>query len=475
MSTSPTVEQILSAIAGSAAAQLATDMPLGTSTLAGVPAAGTSSDLPLTTLGSGEVYSLPCILRAAAGVMEFASTQYDVDAINPGSLASSVLIFTGLLETTDVGLEARPNGKQKLRLVDLSSIKDISSRMRTKKMVETFYLSAINTAVVPAAASQTYLSYISSTAVSLIKGANPDLAPEGMKDASDRIQKLVANFGGCAKAPAVSAVADTKAAQYGGKAYTDLTPPSATAVEAEPIVVPWTSSRPHTFGGAGVLIEMVDRNNNAVSVTKADGALVYGVQFNISPETLTVNSVQVINRFQTMASWVEEHWGGELDQISFSGKSFSFNVQLATRYLTILSRRDSGAYQELRDLMSLYQTNGLVLQGPSVHDGSRQIRKFYVPTSQKSVRQILNHPRTGMVKERLYVRLTFQGFMQCLGYFESIEVTEDAQNPYQMSYSVNFKSEMTTYTIGRELGEDVTGVGSVAATVSSDDTQATSG
>ena len=474
MSTSPTAAEILSAIVNGAAAPMVAAMPLNTSSLSGVPAAGNSTDPPLTSIGSGVLYNLVCILQAAANVMEFAASEYGVDAINPNNNASTALVYTGLLETTDVGLEARPNGGQKLRITDLNSVKDISSRFRTRASVTPFYLAVINAAVVPSAASQTYLKTVAGTTLALIKSADPEMSPEGVKFATDTIQKMVSELGGCSvSVPASSTgasasaavVADTKATQYGGKGftkyagghYTDETGTSAYTVEdSSPVVSQWSSSRTHTFGGAGVLIEMVDRNKRAVSVTKADGSRVYGVQFNISPETLTVNSVQVINRFQTLASWVEEHWGSELDQISFSGKSFSFNVQLESRYLTVISRRDFSAYKELRDLMQLYQTNGLILQGPSVLDSTRQVREFYTPASQLPVRKILTHPRTGMVKERLYVRLTFQGFMQCMGYFESIEVTEDAQNPFQMSYSLNFKSEMTTYTVGRDPADSAT-------------------
>lgn len=204
----------------------------------------------------------------------------------------------------------------------------------------------------------------------------------------------------------------------------------------------FTASRP---GAHYVTVELLDSDMRPTAITKSGGAIVKGLRLQMSPETLAINSVKVINRYQTLTSWVEEHWGDEMDQLTFSGKSLGFiSTVNGRKLLAIDSRSSSAAYKEMKKLISIVKSNGLVIQGASVGDPSRAVREFYSPNSTTPVRKIISHPRAGMVKERMYVKITFD-FVSCIGYFESFEVAESASNPFLVSYNISFRSEMTRY------------------------------
>ena len=44
----------------------------------------------------------------------------------------------------------------------------------------------------------------------------------------------------------------------------------------------------------------------------------------VNPTSLNINMSKIINRTQTMTGWIEEHWGEELDTVTFQGASAAF-------------------------------------------------------------------------------------------------------------------------------------------------------
>jgi hypothetical protein len=213
-----------------------------------------------------------------------------------------------------------------------------------------------------------------------------------------------------------------------------------------------------------MIIDYVDSDLKAVYIELKDGSTIESLKLTPNPESLVISSSKIVNRYNTMTRWVEEHWGDDLDSISFSGSTYSFNVKIdatesnsSNQYkgLSVLGRSTSESYQFLRALINIYRTNGYLYQedngytmssSPSteqeIYEYSMMNRFLNQNPSFKG-----NHPRQGMIRERLYNRISFD-YVTFLGYFESFDITEDSSNPFRLIYSTVFKSEKTIWTVG---------------------------
>ena len=190
-------------------------------------------------------------------------------------------------------------------------------------------------------------------------------------------------------------------------------------------------------------VQVVDAEGTSYSVPSTDGGTIDSLILGMSPDTLSVASTKLINRYQTLTRWVEEHWGDDLDQLSFSGSTFGF-MSAENGFVLDDTRRDSGAYKELKHLVDIYKQNGCIYQEANDPSEQRLYRYFYSPDSKTPPRQIVEHPRAGMVKKRLYVQLAFD-FAIFTGYFESFTVEDSADTPFTLKYSVSFKAEKTQW------------------------------
>lgn len=171
---------------------------------------------------------------------------------------------------------------------------------------------------------------------------------------------------------------------------------------------------------------------------------VTSLKLNTSPASLIVNGSKKINRTQTLTRWVEEHWGDELDQISFGGTTFSFlDYKVGMRGLDVESRELTEPFKELRHLVDIYKTNGCVYQGQRIERGMapREFFNYLEPTLSRVVKR---HPRSGMMKKRIYIKLSCD-FAIMIGYFDSFDVVEQADKPHSLEYQVSFKSEHTIW------------------------------
>jgi len=81
---------------------------------------------------------------------------------------------------------------------------------------------------------------------------------------------------------------------------------------------------------------------------------------------------------------------------------------------TTSQRRTSVSYREFLRLVDLFRSNGCMFD------------------------------KNGFIKNRYYILLSF-GTEAYKGFFESIDVTEDAMNPFQFIYTITFKSEETAF------------------------------
>jgi hypothetical protein len=202
--------------------------------------------------------------------------------------------------------------------------------------------------------------------------------------------------------------------------------------------------------GTFLIIELVNKNDERQNILGANGQVVTSLKLNMMPDSLSVNSSKIINRYQTLTRWVEEHWGDDLDQIGFSGSTFSFIDFTNSNGLTVAEREMTVPYKELRHLAALFQTNGIQYQPSSIvstSDGSTAALNYnYEPrtffTTSKSDQQvkIYRHPRAGMVKEQYKVRITHDWF-RVWGIFDSFDVVEDSGAPYKFTYSCEFSAE----------------------------------
>ena len=51
-----------------------------------------------------------------------------------------------------------------------------------------------------------------------------------------------------------------------------------------------------------------------------------------------------------------------------------------------------------------------------------------------------NHPRKGIIKERLYIRMTYD-YLTLFCRFETFDIMEDVTKPFRLTYNIIFKAE----------------------------------
>jgi len=220
-------------------------------------------------------------------------------------------------------------------------------------------------------------------------------------------------------------------------------------------------------GAVSFLMKLVDKDfkNSGICINTAGsqepGFLLTGLKFSPNPSTLSINSAKIINRYNTMTRWVEEHWGDEIDNVMFSGSSYSFmgynlGSDIIDTGLTVGNRRSTYSYKFIKELARFFKSNGMIFQDNKTFDeisfDERNIgitSRFLIKTDDIDPGFRERHPLTGVPKERLYANLYFD-YVSFLGYLESFDIIEDSKNPFRFTYSCVFKSEKTTYYQGRD-------------------------
>lgn len=206
-----------------------------------------------------------------------------------------------------------------------------------------------------------------------------------------------------------------------------------------------------------MILDMVDSNLKPVLIEFQEGERINALKLSPNPDTFTISSSKIINRYNTMTRWVEEHWGDDIDNVNFSGSTYSFSATVGSGKnvgLTAASRNYSAAYNYLKALIEIYRTNGYLYQ-----EGNGYTMSTYKTSSEEYDYMMMNrfllqnpsflnnHPRAGMIRERLYNRLSFD-YVTLYGYFESFDITEDSATPFRMIYSAVFKAEKTVWAVG---------------------------
>jgi hypothetical protein len=192
------------------------------------------------------------------------------------------------------------------------------------------------------------------------------------------------------------------------------------------------------------LIRMVDSDLKNAAIYLNPDIVVTGIKLAPNPDTFSISSTKIVNRYNSMTRWVEECWGDDMDTVSFSGSTFSFTAYklqgIPDVGLTVKYSRDTKAYIFLRELIKVMEYNGLVFQDDITYSNA-SAQQFL---SSGNSEFIGNHPLAGTVRERLYVNV-FYDYVSFLGHFESFDIMETSDNPFRNTYSCIFKSERTKY------------------------------
>jgi len=134
----------------------------------------------------------------------------------------------------------------------------------------------------------------------------------------------------------------------------------------------------------------------------------------VPPESIDYTYRKKIQTVQTLAGWVEYHWGDELDIISARGSTGGF-INLEAGMSEGIDRRVTFSYILYERLLSLYKNNGAIYSDAngrvSAFSGLRLINDFGIFT----------------------------------GYFNSFNVTESAERPYRFQIDWSFTVEKTLH------------------------------
>jgi hypothetical protein len=201
-------------------------------------------------------------------------------------------------------------------------------------------------------------------------------------------------------------------------------------------------------------VQTVDSDGRPFTYT-INGYSIAGLVLMINPTSVSVNLAKIVNRTQTMTTWVEDHWGEELDTITFQGSSAGFIWEGPLPYVstpqggpqtTSQVQEVFNQYNNIADLGStephgVGDNNGLTVKRRRDTVAYNEFRQFMQLANANSATYDLR----GMVSDRLFIQLSYD-YACYRGYFESFDLTEAAETPFKFVYTITFKSEKTIYS-----------------------------
>jgi len=181
------------------------------------------------------------------------------------------------------------------------------------------------------------------------------------------------------------------------------------------------------------------------------GRTFLGLNLIVNPNTISNNMAKVINRTQTMTGWLEDHWGEELDTVTFQGSGAGFiwgGPQYPTGPIKQTPREIQQVFNDYMDIPDLGINEPL---GIGDHTGLT-VRRRRETLAYDEFRRLMhlmnanaaNFDTRGFVNKRLFIQLGYDVALY-RGYFESIDITEDAENPFKFIYTATFKVEKTIF------------------------------
>lgn len=203
-------------------------------------------------------------------------------------------------------------------------------------------------------------------------------------------------------------------------------------------------------------IEMVTSRGENIPLN-VDNTIVKGIRLIINPASVSMNFSRIVNRVQTMTAWVEEHWGEELDTMTFQGSTASFvygarvlnSYELQQKSRTDILRSNFDAAVGLSPIVDRNVENerfiGLTTAKRRDTVGYQEFRLIF---SKIMSTNGLEFDNQGFVKDRKLIQMSYD-YAVYRGYIESLDITEDASSPYKFVYTLTFKSEKTVFSFLR--------------------------
>jgi len=193
------------------------------------------------------------------------------------------------------------------------------------------------------------------------------------------------------------------------------------------------------------------------TIYTVNGVAIVGIVLSINPASISINASKIVNRTQTMSGWVEDHWGEELDTVTFQGSSAAFmwhgpnaevptNIQAPLKQTTSQTADTYKKYENIQDL-GITSPQGIGQQSGLAVTQRRQTATY---KEFKTLMQLMNgngatFDINGLVLNRLFIQIQYD-YACYRGYFESFDLTESADSPFKFTYTITFKSEKTVYT-----------------------------
>jgi hypothetical protein len=151
-----------------------------------------------------------------------------------------------------------------------------------------------------------------------------------------------------------------------------------------------------------------------ISPDKETKLLPHALYLHVNPESLDFSYTKNIARTETMGGFLEQHFGEELTSISATQSTGTFiNTNTGT---ALMNRQETPAWRKMEQLIGIFKSNG------SVYDDN------------------------GQVKFRGRIRLMFAGGVYD-GFFNSMEISENAENPFVLELSWDFTAEKEKYNV----------------------------
>ena len=186
---------------------------------------------------------------------------------------------------------------------------------------------------------------------------------------------------------------------------------------------------------------------------------VYGIELMVNPRTLSSNLSKLITRTQSMTSYIEEHWGEELDTVTIQGNTAAFVTggpkEQAGRDTDIYSLRLGAQMNATKEFLT-----GKPYQWSRISSGDEPggpmgltVRDRRNSVSYVQFKRLIDFIRIngcmfdtfGLVKSRYYIKVSY-GNAAYKGFFENIDITENATDPFRYQYTITFKSQETLYS-----------------------------
>jgi hypothetical protein len=159
-----------------------------------------------------------------------------------------------------------------------------------------------------------------------------------------------------------------------------------------------------------------------------------------------------------MTGFVEDHWGEELDTITFAGSTAAFiwdGPGAAVPIQGPLTQTPDQIREINNKYMNIDNLGTVSPIGTGQHSGltTENRRETTSYDEFRRLMQLMNanaatFDNFGLVKERLFLELSY-AYASYRGYMESLDVVESADSPFRFNYTLTFKSEKTMYTFMR--------------------------